>query len=430
MIMEEKKLHFETLQVHAGHTPDAVTRSRAVPIYQTTAYTFESAEHGAQLFALQAAGNIYTRLQNPTTDVLEKRIAALEGGVAAVATASGHSAEVVVMTSLAQCGDNFVSSPYLYGGTYNMFTNTLASMGIECRMAAGLSPEDMLPLIDERTKAVYVESIGNSNFAVPDLEALAEMAHGCGIPLVVDNTFGAGGYLCRPIDHGADIVVESVTKWVGGHGNSMGGIIVDAGRFDWKNGKFPLIGAASKSYHGLNYVDSFGPAAFAVRCRTEGLRDLGPCISPFNSFLLLQGCETLSLRVEREAANALELARWFKSHPAVASVSYPGLEGDPHHAMASKYLRGGFGCVLSIVLKGSKEQAVKFVESLELVSHLANVGDTRTLIIQPAATTHSQLDPAALKASGVEPTTLRISAGIEHIDDLKNDFAAAFAAIS
>ncbi len=422
-------MRYETLQVHAGHEPDGDTRSRAVPVYQTTAYTFRSAGHGARLFALEEAGNIYTRLQNPTTDVFERRIAALEGGVAALATASGHSAELLVMTSLCRQGDNFISSPYLYGGTYTMFNTTLANFGIGCRMAPSLDPAAMEALIDGNTKAIYVESIGNSNFAVPDFGALAELAHRHGIPLVVDNTFGAAGYLCRPIDHGADILVESATKWIGGHGNSMGGVIVDAGRFDWGNGKFPLIAGPSASYHGMNLWERFGAAAFVVRCRVEAMRDMGPCISPMNSFLLLQGAETLSLRVEREAQNAMALARWFAAHPQVESVSYPGLESHPWHREAMRYLQHGFGCVLSVVLKGTKEQGVRFVEALRLVSHLANVGDTRTLIIQPSATTHQQLGPEALRAAGIEPATLRISAGIEHIDDLKEDFTRAFGAM-
>jgi O-acetylhomoserine (thiol)-lyase len=426
--MESKTFRYETLQVHAGQTVDGQTLSRAVPIYQTTAYTFRSAEHAANLFSLSEPGNIYTRLQNPTTDVFEQRIAALEGGVAALATASGHSAEVLVLTSLMNAGQNFISSPYIYGGSYNMFTNTLSRMGIECRMANDLDPKGMEMLIDHNTRAIFVETIGNY-FAVPDFEAIAALAHNYGIPLIVDNTFGAAGYLCRPLDHGADILVESATKWIGGHGTAMGGIIVDGGKFDWSNGKFPQVDGPSPSYHGLNFVEAFGPAAFAVKLRAEGIRDQGQALSPFNSFLLLQGCETLSLRVERAAANSLELARWFSSHPMVKSVSYPGLEESPYHAMAKKYLRNGFGGVLSIVLKGDLGQAVRFVESLELISHVANMGDVRTLVALPAATTHSQLSPEALAAAGFEPTTLRIATGIEHIEDLKADFTKAFAAV-
>ncbi|MCL2562245.1 MAG: aminotransferase class I/II-fold pyridoxal phosphate-dependent enzyme [Rikenellaceae bacterium] len=424
--MDSEKYRFETLQVHGGQTVDADTHSRAVPIYQTTAYTFESARYGADLFALRTAGNIYTRMMNPTTDVLEKRAAALEGGIGALATGSGHAAQLVALTAIMGAGDNFVSSPYLYGGTFNQFRNTFSNLGIECRFAAGLTPEDFEKHIDKRTKAIYVESISNSNYSVPDFEALAEMAHRNGLPLVVDNTFGACGYLCRPLDHGADIVVESATKWMGGHGTTMGGVIVDGGRFGWGSGRFPMIDGPSPSYNGLNLWETFGAAAFIVKCRAEGLRDLGPAISPINSFLILQGMETLSLRVEREASNALALARWFESRPEVEEVIYAGLPQHPTHAMAQRYLRNGFGCVLSVVLKGTKEQAVRFVEALQLVSHLANVGDNKTLIIQPAATTHSQLSAEALRAAGISSSMLRISVGIEHIDDLKADFEQAF----
>ena len=425
---EQRDMKFETLQVHAGQTVDSDTHSRAVPIYLTSAYLFNSAEYGAKLFALEEPGNIYTRLQNPTTDVFEKRVAALEGGLAALAVSSGHSAQLIALTALMKEGDNFVSSPYLYGGSYNQFKIAFRNFGIECRFSNGLDPVDFEMLIDQNTKAIYVESISNSNYSVPDFEALASLAHSYGIPLIVDNTFGACGYLCRPIDYGADIVVESATKWICGHGTAMGGVIVDAGRMDWSNGRFPLISEPSESYHGLNLLERFGKAAFITKCRVEGLRDLGPCISPFNSFMMLQGLETLSLRVEREAENALKLARYFAAHPQVESVCYAGLENHPTHEMAKRYLTHGFGCVLSVVLKGDKQQAVKFVEGLHLVSHLANVGDAKTLIIQPAATTHQQLDAAALEACGIAETMLRISAGIEHIDDLIADFEAAFAA--
>lgn len=420
---------FETLQVHAGQEPDSDTLSRAVPIYQTTAYLFRDARHGADLFALREAGNIYTRLQNPTTAVLEDRAAALEGGAAALAVASGHSAQLVALTAFMKEGDNFVTSPYLYGGTYNQFRNTFRGFGIEVRFAAGNSPEDFLALADENTKCFYAESISNSNFFVPDLRAVADAAHGIGVPFVVDNTFGACGYICRPIDHGVDIVVESATKWMGGHGTSMGGVIVDSGRFDWTGGKFPMIAEPSASYHGLRFTETFGNLAFIVKCRTEGLRDLGPAIAPFNSFMITQGLETLSLRVERECNNALALARWFETHPRVERVNYPGLESHPTHSLAKKYLRNGYGAVLSIVLRGGKEDARRFVDSLGLVSHLANVGDNKTLIIQPAATTHSQLDDDALAAAGIAGSMLRISVGIEHIDDLKEDFERGFDAV-
>jgi O-acetylhomoserine (thiol)-lyase len=336
--------------------------------------------------------------------VLERRAAMLEGGVAALATGSGHAAQLVALTAIMRAGDNMVSSPYLYGGTFNQFRNTFRNFGIECRFTKGLAPEDF--------------------------EALSAMAHRHGLPLVVDNTFGACGYLCRPIDHGADIVVESATKWMGGHGTSMGGVIVDAGRMDWGNGRFAMIDGPSESYGGMNMWDTFGSQAFIAKCRTEGLRDLGPSIAPLNSFLILQGMETLSLRVEREAANSLALAQWFERHLRVANVCYPGLESHASHAMAKKYLHNGFGCVMSVDLAGSREQAERFVEALRLVSHLANVGDNKTLIIQPAATTHSQLSPEALATAGIRPSTLRISVGIEHIDDLKEDFERGFAAMA
>lgn len=417
---------FETLQVHAGHTPDADTRSRAVPIYQTTAYTFRDADHAAALFALQEAGNIYTRLTNPTNAIFEQRIAALEGGIGALATATGHAAELLALCSLMKQGDNFVSSPYLYGGTHNLFATTLADWGIEARIAGDLRAKDFEMLVDQNTKAIYVETIGNSNLAVPDFEALAALAHAYNIPLVVDNTFGAGGYLCRPIDFGADILVESATKWIGGHGNSMGGIIVDAGRFDWGNGKFPGIDGPSKSYHGLNLWEKFGAGAFIAKCRVETMRDMGATLAPMNAFLLLQGVETLSLRAERSAGNALKLAQYFAAHPEVAAVNYPGLPDNAYHANAKKYLKNGFGCVLTIELRGGLERGKRFVEGLELVSHVSNVGDVRTLITQPAATTHRQLCDDELAAAGVAPGTLRISVGIEHIDDLIADFESGF----
>lgn len=419
-------MKFETIQVHAGYTPEQ-THSRTVPIYQTTAYTFESAEHGSNLFALKEFGNIYTRLQNPTTDTFEKRVAALEGGIAALATSSGHAAQMIAITNIMKAGDNFVSSPFLYGGTFNQFKVAFKNFGIDCRFANGLAPVDFEMLIDENTKAIYVETIGNPTFAVPDFDALSALAKRYDLPLIVDNTFGAGGYLCRPIDFGANVLVESATKWIGGHGTSMGGVIVDAGNFNWANGKFPMLSEPSDSYHGMKFCETFGNLAYIIRCRVEGMRDLGPCIAPFNSFMLIQGMETLSLRVQRQADNTLALARYFESHPKVEKVFYGGLESDPQHANSKKYLKNGFGCVLGVVLKGSKEDSVNFVDSLKLVSHLANVGDNRTLIIQPSATTHSQLSEKELKAAGIEPTLLRISLGIEHIDDIKADFEQAFA---
>jgi O-acetylhomoserine/O-acetylserine sulfhydrylase len=426
--------HFDTLQVHAGQEPDPTTNSRAVPIYQTTSYVFNSAEHGANLFGLKEFGNIYTRIMNPTTDVFEKRIAALEGGVAAVATSSGQAAQFLALNNIMEVGDNFVSSSFLYGGTFNQFKVAFKRIGIDARFAKGKSPSDFEALIDEKTKAIYLETIGNPEFNVPDFEAIAAVAKKHDIPLVVDNTFGAGGYLCKPIVHGANIVTSSATKWIGGHGTSIGGIIVDGGNFNWGNGKFKQFSEPSEGYHGLNFWEVFGEnnplglpnIAFAIRARVEGLRDFGPAISPFNSFLLLQGIETLSLRVQKTVDNTLALAQWLEAHPSVQKVNYPGLESSPYHALAKKYLKNGFGGVLSFEVKGDKEQASALINNLELISHLANVGDAKTLIIQPAATTHQQLSDAEQLAAGVTPTLLRISCGIEHIEDIKSDLQQAF----
>ena len=401
-----------------------------MPLHLTTAYLFKNAEHGANLFALKEFGNIYTRLQNPTTDVFEQRMAALEGGIAALATASGHSAQVIALNALMQNGDNFVSSPFLYGGSYNQFTVTFKKWGIDARIAASDKVEDLEPLIDENTKAIYVESIGNPAFSIPDFEKVSALAKKYNIPLVVDNTFGAGGYLCAPIKYGADVIVESATKWIGGHGTVMGGVIIEAGSYDWGSGKFPQLSEPSKGYHGLNFYETFGQLAFIIQCRVEGLRDIGPAISPFNSLQMINGIETLSLRVEREAQNTLALARYFEAHPKVEKVFYPGLEGDANYDNAKKYLQNGFGCVLSVVLKGDKDNTAKFVDNLKLVSHVANVGDTKTLIIQPAATTHQQLSEEAQIRAGVLPTLLRISAGIEHIDDIIEDFDNSFSTIN
>ncbi len=424
--------HFETLQVHAGHQPDSDTLSRAVPIYQTTSYVFKNSEHGAKLFALQEFGNIYTRLQNPTTDVFEKRMAALEGGVAALAVSSGHAAQFIALNNILGQGDNFVTSPFLYGGSYNQFKVSLKNLGIEARFAKSLAPEDFEALIDENTKALYLETIGNPGFIVPDFDAIARLAKKHDLPVIVDNTFAGGGYLFKPLEHGANIVVESATKWIGGHGSSIGGVIVDGGNYNWGNGKYPQFSEPSVSYHGLNFWEVFGEGspfgniAFIIRARVEGLRDFGPCISPFNSFQLIQGIETLSLRMERHCKNALGLAKYLKQHQKVAQVNYPGLEDNPNYATASRYLQNGFGGMLSLVLKGEKSQTSRFVESLKLVSHLANVGDTRTLIIQPSATTHQQLSAEDQAAAGVLPTLLRVSVGIEHIDDIILDFEQAF----
>lgn len=427
---------YETLQVHAGQEIDPTTGSRAVPIYQTTSYAFENAAHGADLFALKKFGNIYTRIMNPTSDVFEKRVAALEGGVAALAVASGLAAQFIAITNILGSGDNFVSSNHLYGGSYNQFKVTFKQFGIDVKFADGDNPEDFEQKIDAKTKAIYVETIGNPAFSIPDFEKLAEIARKHQIPLIVDNTFGAAGYLFRPIDYGANIVVQAATKWIGGHGTSIGGIIVDAGNFNWGNGKFPQFTDPSAGYHGLIYNDVFGPESdfgniqFIIRARVEGLRDLGPCISPFNSFLLLQGLETLSLRVQRHVDNTLKLAQWLNAHPFVKKVNYPGLPEDRYHAQAKKYLKNGFGAVLSFEVEGNKEATSAVIDSLKLVSHLANVGDAKTLIIQPSATTHQQLSDAAQQHAGVTPNQLRVSVGIEHIDDIIGDFEQAFEYVS
>ena len=426
---------FETLQVHAGQEPAPGTNARAVPIYQTSSYVFNDADHGARLFALQEFGNIYTRIMNPTTDVFEKRIAALEGGVAALATSSGQAAQLLAIANIAQAGDNIVSTSYLYGGTYNQFKVTFPRLGIQVKFVDGDEAEDFRQAIDDRTKALYVETIGNPQFNVPDFAALAHIAHENGIPLIVDNTFGAAGYLIRPIEHGADIVVQSATKWIGGHGTSIGGVIVDSGKFDWGNGKFPAFTEPAPGYHGLNFQEVFGPQsswgniAFIIRARVEGLRDLGPTLSPFNAFLFLQGLETLSLRVQRHVDNALELAQWLKQHPKVEWVNYLGLPEHPYHERAKKYLQHGFGGVLNFGIKGGLDAGRSFINQVKLASHLANVGDAKTLVIHPASTTHQQLTDTEQISAGVLPDLVRVSVGIEHIDDIKGDFEQAFAGV-
>jgi O-acetylhomoserine/O-acetylserine sulfhydrylase len=428
-------LKFETLQLHAGQEADPTTGSRAVPIYQTTSFVFKNAEHGANLFALKEFGNIYTRIMNPTTDVFEKRVAALEGGVAALATSSGQSAQFLALTNILQSGENFVTSPFLYGGTYNQFKVSFKRLGIDVRFAKNDSAEEFEKLIDDKTRAIYTETIGNPEFNIPDFEKIAALANKYDLPLIVDNTFGAAGYLIRPLEHGAHVVVQSATKWIGGHGTSIGGVIVDGGNYNWGNGKFPQFSEPSEGYHGLVFSSVFGVGGpfgniqFIIRARVEGLRDFGPALSPFNSFLFLQGLETLSLRVQRHVDNALVLAQWLEQHPQVAKVNYPGLAFSPYHALAKKYLKNGFGAVLSFEIKGEKEDAGRFIDSLKLVSHLANVGDTKTLIIQPSATTHQQLSDEEQLAAGVTPTALRVAVGIEHIDDIKADFEQAFAKV-
>ena len=424
--MKNKNLHFETLQVHAGYSPDH-TNSRAVPIYPTTAYTFDSAAHGADLFNLDVPGYIYTRLNNPTSDVFEQRMAAIEGGVAAVGVASGQSAQMITFMALMKSGDNFVTSPYLYGGTYNQFFVSFKNLGFEARKAENDSAEAMEKLIDENTKALYTENIGNPYFNIPDFERLSALAQKYDIPLIVDNTFGCGGYLCQPIKYGANIVVESATKWVGGHGNSMGGVIIDGGNFDWGNGKFPKFSKPSEGYHGLVFWEKFGNLAFAVRCRVEVMRDMGAVISPFNSWQLIQGIETLSVRVQKICENTMEMALWLQNHPKVYDVNYPGLENHAYHNLAKKYLSNGFGGVLTFRVRGGLAQTIKVVEGLQLISHLTNVGDVRTLVTHSASTTHRQLSDEAQVAAGVYPDLLRLSLGLEHLDDVKADLEQAFA---
>jgi O-acetylhomoserine/O-acetylserine sulfhydrylase len=422
---------FETLQLHAGHEVDQ-TLSRAVPIYQTTSYLFKDSQHAANLFGLKEFGNIYTRIMNPTTDVFEKRIAALEGGVAALATSSGQSAQFIALTNILESGDNFISTSYLYGGTYNQFKVQFKRLGIGVKFVDGDEPAKFEKLIDSKTKAIYLETIGNPKFNIPDFDAIAAVAKKHNIPLIVDNTFGAAGYLFRPIEHGANIVVESATKWIGGHGTSIGGVIVDAGNFNWGNGKFPLFTEPSEGYHGLKFWDVFGTGgpfgniAFIVRARVEGLRDYGNALSPFNAFLLLQGIETLSLRLDRITQNALALAKWLETLNWVEFVNYPGLENSPHYPLAKKYLKRGFGGVLTFKVKAGKTVADKIVDKVKLISHLANVGDSKTLIIHPSSTTHEQLSPEEQLSTGVEPGLLRISAGIEHIEDIKEDLLQAY----
>lgn len=427
-------LHFETLQLHAGQQIDPTTKSRAVPIYQTTSYGFNNAEHAANLFGLREFGNIYTRIMNPTTDVFEQRIAALEGGVAALATSSGQAAQFLALSNILQSGDNFVSTSFLYGGTFNQFKVAFKRLGIDARFANGDDVASFEALIDDKTKAIYLETIGNPRLNIPDFEQFAALAKKHDLPLIVDNTFGAGGYLCKPLQHGANIVVESATKWIGGHGTSIGGVIVDGGNYNWGNGKFPQFTEPSEGYHGLKFWDVFGEGnplglpniAFAIRARVEGLRDFGSSQSPFNSFLLIQGLETLSLRVERHASNALALAQWLEAHPSVEYVWYPGLASSPYNELAKKYLTNGFGGVLQFGVKGGKETAAAFINELKLASHLANVGDAKTLVINPASTTHEQLSAEEQLASGVLPNQVRVSVGIEHIDDIKADFQQAF----
>ncbi|KNY26754.1 homocysteine synthase [Pseudobacteroides cellulosolvens] len=423
--MSERKLKFDTLQVHAGQKPDPTTGSRAVPIYQTTSYVFENVEHAANLFALKEPGNIYTRIMNPTNDVLEQRIAALEGGKAALAVASGSAAITYAILNIAGSGDEIVSASTLYGGTYNLFAATLPRLGINTIFVDPDDPENFRKAINEKTKAVYIETIGNPGINLIDIEAVAKIAHDNKIPLIVDNTFGTP-YLIRPIEFGADIVVHSATKFIGGHGTSIGGLIVDSGNFDWAgSGKFPGLTEPDPSYHGVKYVEAAGAVAFIVKARVQLLRDTGAAISPFNSFLLIQGLETLSLRVERHVSNSLKIAGFLEAHPNVSWVNYPGLKGNKYYDLAQKYLPKGAGSIFTFGIKGGVEAGKRFIEKLKIFSLLANVADAKSLVIHPASTTHAQLSEEDQKAAGVSPDMIRISIGIEDVDDLIYDLSQA-----
>ena len=434
---QQSSYKFETLQLHAGQKKDTATNSRAVPIYQTTSYLFDDTDHAARLFGLEEFGNIYSRIMNPTVAVFEDRMAALEGGIGALATSSGHAAQLIALTTIVQAGENIISSSNLYGGTYNQFKVTFKRFGIDVRFTDSNEPSDFKKLIDKKTKALYVETIGNPRLDIPDIAALATLAHANGIPLVVDNTFGMGGYICRPIEHGADIVVHSATKWIGGHGTSLGGVIIDSGNFAWNNGQFPAFTEPSPGYHDIKFWDKFGAGSptgnitFILKARVEQLRDLGATLSPFNAFLLLQGLETLSLRAERHCRNSLAFARWLKQSPAVSWVWYPGLSEHPSYANAQKYLRPEhFGGIVTFGIKGGIAEGKKLIQALNLTSHLANVGDAKTLIIHPASTTHQQLSENEQIAAGVAPEMIRVSVGLEHIDDIIGDFEQAFRALA
>lgn len=424
-----KQLHLDTLAIHAGQEPDPTTGSRAVPIYQTASYVFKDTEHAANLFALKEFGYIYTRLMNPTTDVFEKRMAALEGGVGALATASGQAAITLAILNIAQAGDEIVSATNLYGGTYNLLQNTLSRLGITVRFVDSTDPANFEAAITEKTKLIYAESIGNPKLDILDFRAVSEIAHKHGIPLIVDNT--TVPYLVRPIEHGADIVVYSATKFIGGHGTSLGGVIIDSGRFDWTNGKFPLIADPDPSYHGLNFVEALKPLgniAYITKARVTLMRDLGAVLSPFHSFLFLQGLETLHLRMVRHSENALKVAEFLERHPKVAWVNYPGLPSSPHHEKAKKYLPNGAGAIIGFGVKGGKEAGVRFINNVKLLSHLANIGDAKSLVIHPASTTHQQLSEEEQLATGVTPDFIRLSIGIEHIDDIIADIKQALEA--
>ena len=414
----------ETLLLHAGQQPDPTTNSRAVPIYQTTSYTFNSAEHAANLFSLKEMGNIYTRLMNPTTDVLEQRLAALDGGVGALVLASGSAAITLAIMNLAKAGDNIVSGRALYGGTYNLFNHTFKRMGISVKFVDSSDPSSVAASIDDNTKAVFIEALGNPQNNVDDFEAISAIAHEHGLPLIVDNTV-ATPYLFRPIDHGADIVCYSLTKFIGGHGTSIGGAVVDSGRFDWSSGRFSEFTTPDPSYHGLVYHEALGNLAYILKMRLTLLRDMGPCISPFNSFQILQGVETLHVRMPRHCENAMKLATWLSNHPQVGNVNYPGLPNHPDYERAQKYLPKGQGAILTFEIKAGLDAGKNFINKVKLASHLANIGDAKTLVIHPASTTHSQLTAEQQLSAGVTPGMIRVSAGMEHIDDLIADFEQA-----
>ncbi|MBX5477117.1 MAG: homocysteine synthase [Clostridia bacterium] len=421
--------HLDTLAVHAGQQPDPATKARAVPIYATTSYVFDSAEHAANLFALKESGNIYTRIMNPTTDVFEQRMAALEGGVGALATASGQAAITFAVLNIAKAGENIVSATSLYGGTWNLFVHTLPRLGIRVKLVDPSDPQNFARAIDDKTKAVYIEAIGNPKLDVPDFRAIADVAHRRGIPLIVDATFLTPA-LFRPFEHGADIVVHSATKFIGGHGTAIGGVIVDGGRFDWAaSGKFPELTQPDPTYHGVVYTEAFGPAAYIVKARVQLLRDLGACLSPFNSFLFLQGLETLGLRMKRHSENALAVAEWLAEHPGVTWVNYPGLKTHPDHARAQRYFSDGQGAILTFGVRGGYEAAKAVVDRVRLFSHLANVGDAKSLIIHPASTTHSQLTAAEQAEAGVTPDMIRLSVGLEDVRDIIADLDQALRAV-
>jgi O-acetylhomoserine (thiol)-lyase len=423
----DKKLGFDSIALHGGQKPDPTTGARAVPIYQTTSYAFKSSAHAANLFGLKEFGNIYTRIMNPTTDVLEQRVAALEGGVGGLAMASGQAAETLAILNIARAGDQIVSSASLYGGTYNLFHYTLPKMGIETAFVDPGNPDNFKRAITSKTRLVYAETLGNPKNDMLDIEAVAKIAHDAGVPLMIDNTV-ATPYLCRPFEWGADIVVHSLTKFLGGHGNSIGGIIVDSGKFNWANGKFPELVDPDPSYHNLKFVEAFGPLAYILKARVQLLRDIGPALSPFNAFLILQGIETLSLRVQRHCDNALKVAQFLSSHPAVTWVNYPGLENHPTHGLAKKYLQHGAGAILGFGIKGGLKAGVKFIDSLTLLSHLANLGDAKSLVIHPASTTHQQLTAEEQASTGVTEDFVRLSVGLESIEDITGDIDQALRA--